>query len=287
MTKGQEYSKDGFIFVSINYRLGAFGFLSGPAVVQDGDQNAGLLDQRFAFEWVQKNIRLFGGAPDRVTAMGESVGGGSILALTVGPGVKAPFAQAISQSPAMNPTIAAPAGAYDEFLSRLNVSSLAEARELDSAAVIRANSEQIGAAPPTSYVFGAVKDAKSMPEHLDLLFHRGDFDKSVKILTGVNSFEGGFFFDPATKTEDDVRAVVNNSMPGMTSEQMGELTNNVYPPKFDGSQGYTDQDSRQMTIWGDAYFYCNFLALNEAYNGTSHACKSHSIWWRPHHHAPI
>ncbi|KAJ3492800.1 hypothetical protein NLG97_g5135 [Lecanicillium saksenae] len=271
MQKGQEYSKDGFIYVAINYRLGAFGFLSGPQVLQDGDQNAGILDQRFAFEWVQHNIHLFGGAPDRVTAMGESGGGGSILALMVGAGVKAPFSQVISQSPAMNPTIAAPAGAFEEFLSRLNVSSLAEARELDSAAVIRANSEQVGAAPPTSYVFGAVKDAKSMPAHLDVLFHRGEFDKSVKVLSSVNTLEGGFFFDPTAKTDDAVRKVITNGIPNFNATLLDELANQIYPPIFDGSQGYTDNQSRQISINGDAYFYCNFLALNEATKGAAHA----------------
>lgn len=273
MQKGQEYSKDGFIFVSLNYRLGALGFLSGPAVLQDGDQNAGLLDQRFAFEWVQNNIHLFGGAPDRVTAMGESGGGGSILALMVGAGVKAPFSQVIAQSPAMNPTLAAPAGAFDEFLVRLNVSCLADARKLDSSVIIRANSEQIGAAPPTSYVFGMVKDAKSMPQHLDVLFRRGDFDKTVKVFSAVNTLEGGFFFDPTAKTEDAVRNVIRKSMPNVTESQLDVLSNEIYPSVFDGSQGYTDQGSRQMSIYGDSYFYCNFLAANEASNGAAHACK--------------
>jgi carboxylesterase type B len=67
------------IFVAINYRLGAFGFLSGPTVQSDGVANAGLLDQRLALEWVQEHISEFGGDPNQVTVMGESAGGGSIL----------------------------------------------------------------------------------------------------------------------------------------------------------------------------------------------------------------
>lgn len=65
--------------MAINYRLGAFGWLSGPTYQEDGTANLGLLDQRFALEWVQKYITLFGGDPDNVTIMGESSGGGSIL----------------------------------------------------------------------------------------------------------------------------------------------------------------------------------------------------------------
>lgn len=70
---------EGVIFVSINYRLGAFGWLAGSEVAADGNPNAGLLDQRFAFEWVQKYISLFGGDACRITVMGESAGAGSIM----------------------------------------------------------------------------------------------------------------------------------------------------------------------------------------------------------------
>jgi carboxylesterase type B len=67
------------IFVSINYRLGAFGSISGPTLQEDGVANAGLLDQRLALEWVQQHIHKFGGDPERVAVMGESAGVGSIL----------------------------------------------------------------------------------------------------------------------------------------------------------------------------------------------------------------
>jgi carboxylesterase type B len=59
------------IFVALNYRLGAFGFLAGPEVEMDGTQNAGLYDQRLALDWIQLNIPLFGGSPERVTVIGE------------------------------------------------------------------------------------------------------------------------------------------------------------------------------------------------------------------------
>lgn len=59
MTSGRE----GVIYVAMNYRLGAFGWLSGATVEADGVANAGLYDQRFALQWVQQNIHLFGGDP--------------------------------------------------------------------------------------------------------------------------------------------------------------------------------------------------------------------------------
>lgn len=68
-----------FTFVEIQYRLGAFGYLSSTDVKNQGALNAGLLDQRFAFDWVQKYIARFGGDPTRVTIGGESSGAGSVM----------------------------------------------------------------------------------------------------------------------------------------------------------------------------------------------------------------
>lgn len=70
---------NGFISVMIQYRLGAFGFLSSEAVHKYGKTNAGLLDMRFALEWVQKHIAKFGGDPSRVTIGGESSGAGAAM----------------------------------------------------------------------------------------------------------------------------------------------------------------------------------------------------------------
>lgn len=70
---------NGFITVEIQYRLGAFGFLASPEVKEHGQLNTGLLDQRFALEWVQEHIAKFGGDPTRVTIAGESSGAGSVM----------------------------------------------------------------------------------------------------------------------------------------------------------------------------------------------------------------
>lgn len=70
---------NGFIAVEIQYRLGAFGYLSSPEVKANGALNAGLLDQRFALEWVQEHIAKFGGDPSRVTIAGESSGAGAVM----------------------------------------------------------------------------------------------------------------------------------------------------------------------------------------------------------------
>lgn len=71
------------VLVSINYRLGLFGFLN--AEIEGASGNQGLKDQVLALKWVQKNIRAFGGDPDRVTIFGESAGAISVSHLTMSP----------------------------------------------------------------------------------------------------------------------------------------------------------------------------------------------------------
>jgi carboxylesterase type B len=72
-------NNNSFIGVAIQYRLGAFGFLSSDEVDRFGSVNAGILDQTFALKWVQEYISSFGGDPRSVTISGESAGGGSVM----------------------------------------------------------------------------------------------------------------------------------------------------------------------------------------------------------------
>lgn len=98
---------DGTVVVTINYRLGALGFLAHPALTaQPGGPSGdyGLMDQQAALHWVQRNIRAFGGNPRDVTIFGESAGGLSVLSQLVSPGAHGLFARAIVESGAYNPT---------------------------------------------------------------------------------------------------------------------------------------------------------------------------------------
>ncbi|KAG9717295.1 carboxylesterase type B, partial [Aureobasidium melanogenum] len=72
-------NNNSFVGVAIQYRLGAFGFLSSDEVSRFGTVNAGILDQTFALKWVQEYISSFGGDPRSVTISGESAGGGSVM----------------------------------------------------------------------------------------------------------------------------------------------------------------------------------------------------------------
>jgi para-nitrobenzyl esterase len=92
---------DGVVVVTINYRLGALGFLAHPALAsRPGGPagNYGLMDQQAALRWVQANIGRFGGNPHNVTIAGESAGGLSVLAQMVSPGARGLFQKALIQS---------------------------------------------------------------------------------------------------------------------------------------------------------------------------------------------
>ena len=92
-------SRGDVVVVTINYRLGALGFLAHPALGPAGDVgNYGLADQQAALRWVHDNIAGFGGDPDKVTIAGESAGGMSVCDHLVAPGSEGLFSAAIIQS---------------------------------------------------------------------------------------------------------------------------------------------------------------------------------------------
>jgi len=99
---GANLATKGVVVVTINYRLGPFGFLSHPALTTESPEgtsgNYGLLDQIAALKWVKRNIAAFGGDPERVTVFGESAGAISILDLLVSPLAEGLFERAIVQS---------------------------------------------------------------------------------------------------------------------------------------------------------------------------------------------
>ncbi|KAF5021002.1 hypothetical protein F66182_6933 [Fusarium sp. NRRL 66182] len=284
LAQAQSVFNQDFVFVTLNYRLGAFGWLNSAEVLADGDANAALLDQRFALRWVQDNIHLFGGSKDRVTIMGESGGGSSVLHHLIAAGAQRDrlgascrstnklFQQAISQSPADVPVATGdPDELYKGFLSILEADDLDAARSMSSAAVIAANAAQVAAFPHTNYVHAPIVDFDTSFGPVIKSLHRGKFDKSVKVLAAHNIFEGGFFFDPNVKTDGDFHAWLKRSFPGLDGEQRGELADKIYPPVYDGSLGYVDLNTRQMKVWGESAIDCSFNAISQATKDKSYA----------------
>jgi len=121
--------RDGVIVVTINYRLGALGFLADPALASraggaSGDY--GLMDQQAALRWVRRNIGQFGGDPGNVTISGESAGGLSVLAQLVSPAARGLFAKAIIESGSyslLQPSLATAEASGEAFAAKVGCAS--------------------------------------------------------------------------------------------------------------------------------------------------------------------
>lgn len=189
--RGTSFARDGVVCVTINYRLGAEGFLH----LDDGTANLGLLDQIAALEWVQSNIAAFGGDPAKVTVAGQSAGAASIIALMAMPRARGLFHQAITQSGAAAQTLTAEtaAGVASRLAESLGVAPTREALgEVPVGRLARAASALLAevqtATDPTSWErlpFAPVVDGYTLPTHpLDGL--RRGAGSGVRLLAGWN-----------------------------------------------------------------------------------------------------
>ncbi|KAK3677426.1 hypothetical protein LTR78_002964 [Recurvomyces mirabilis] len=280
LARSENNGASGVIYVSLNYRLGAFGWLSGPTFQANGTANAGLHDQRFALEWIQANIAKFGGDPNRVTVFGESAGGGSIMhQITAygGNNGSVPFAQAVPQSPGWQPFVSnnQQESIFNSYLSLLNVSTIEQARQLPSSALITANIIQVGLSQYGSFTYGPTVDGDFVPAMPGELLLHGQFDKSLRIMVGHNADEGLLFTSPFTQTNADFAAFVVGDLPSLRGlpSTLDYITNTLYPPVFDGSQamGYTNQIARAAAATSELIFTCNTFYLNKAYGNNTHA----------------
>ena len=143
---GENLAKKGIVVVTVNYRLGAIGFLSHPDLFKespDAPANFGLLDQQAGIKWVKRNIAAFGGDPDNITIAGQSAGGGSVLnhltaKSSIGLYNRAIILSGIIQFPYIADNIISPknideACAYGvKFFEKLGVKTVEEARKLDA-----------------------------------------------------------------------------------------------------------------------------------------------------------
>ncbi|KAF2399744.1 alpha/beta-hydrolase [Trichodelitschia bisporula] len=239
---------DSVVFVAINYRLG-------------------LHDQRFALQWVQDHIADFGGDPDQVTVIGESAGGASILhQITAYGGTDNPFHRAIMQSPGFLPT---PSPLLQEkytqtYLSLLNVSTIEQARQLPSAALITANTIYVALQPYGSFGPGPSVDGDLVPDLPGRLIKAGNFDKSIKVLASHNANEGLLFTPWFVTSDPTYRASVKAALPLLSNATLDYIATTLYPPVFDGSYGYVDETQRSAQTVADLVFVCNTRYINSA-----------------------
>ncbi|RKS75652.1 para-nitrobenzyl esterase [Motilibacter peucedani] len=198
----------GVIGVSMNYRLGVFGFLATSQLTAEGGQsgNYGFLDQQAALRWVQRNIRAFGGKPYEVTIDGESAGAYSVCGHMISPESRGLFNQAMMQSTyCPSRTEAQAESASASFVSAVGCSSAA-----DPLACLRAASP--AKLLDASGGFGStfVHGTSTFPEPTQTALAAGRF-AHVPVLTGVNRDEGRTFVAGATGTKADYLTYLSRS----------------------------------------------------------------------------
>ena len=190
-----------------------------------------------------------------------------------GQGSPAPFKSAIIQSPALFPFRPASyqENATQNFLALLNVSTIAEARTLPSAALVKANQVQTGASPYGEFVYGPEVDGTFVPEYVGKLLGSGQFDHSVEVIVAHNSDEGPLFTDPHIVDDDSFNAFVATLFPSNNKTLIDYVTNVLYPPIFDGSQLYSSNLERVVLLNSDILVGCNTFYLDTAFLNRTYA----------------
>ncbi|RDI04540.1 carboxylesterase/lipase family protein [Flavobacterium sp. AG291] len=189
---GESLAEKGIVTVTLNYRLGIFGFFSHPELTKESPNHAsgnyGLLDQNAALVWVKKNIAAFGGDPNKITIAGESAGSISVSAQMASPLSRNLISGAIGQSGAMiNPTLDAVPLADAEkngvaFASKINSPELSKLRAIPAEQLLEEASKS------GAFNTRATVDGYFLPKLPSAIFAAGE-QANVPLLAGWTSAE--------------------------------------------------------------------------------------------------
>ncbi|GAA5875863.1 hypothetical protein JCM3774_001105 [Rhodotorula dairenensis] len=272
----------GFIAVNANYRLGLLGFWNSVGLLEEGEAaNAGILDGRFAVEWVRKNIAQFGGDPDNIAIHGQSGGGGAIMTqLVLYDGQKPNYQKAIPRSnqnyaaykvqdlTARNDAFAASVNCTDSATTSAGAKKqLACLRKL-SAETIRLAALQFSTTKQANRFswpgwFPSV-DGKTLTDYPIRLLNAGKI-APVPVMTGDVTNEQGWL---TPHPNANYTALIANSVgPGVTDRFIREKTR-IYPePIVNASANtntYSNTDSRGWAFLDDTTFNVAAFAIARA-----------------------
>jgi para-nitrobenzyl esterase len=259
---GEAMAKKGVVFITINYRVGTFGFLVHPELSKETNQqtsgNYALLDMIAALQWIQKNITSFGGDPKNVTIAGQSAGAFAVNYLTATPLAKGLFHRAIAESggsfsnrSALNKINAEQQGV--DFAKKLNCNSLAELREKSAEDIMKASG---GMSSP-------IIDGYVMPESIYDIFSKGK-QNDVATIVGWNKEDVLSLPKPIKKavfkeqiqkrfgalSEDFLKAYDSN-----TDEEAAQSQSEITRDEFFGYQDYTWAKMQNKTGKAKVYMY--------------------------------
>ena len=194
MYDGARLAARGIVVVTINYRLGVFGWLAHPELSAESPKgvsgNYGLLDQIEALRWVRRNIGAFGGNPSNVTIAGESAGALSVMYLMAAPPARGLFSKAIAESAYMISTPELKQRRFGSEAAEESGTRLAAALHKRDLAALRAMDAQAlaDAAPAAGYAPWGTVDGQILPRQLVDVFDRAE-QAPVPLLAGFNSGE--------------------------------------------------------------------------------------------------
>lgn len=205
--EGWSFARHGVVLVTINYRLGIFGFMAHKSLSAESETgisgNYGILDQIAALRWVKENIRAFGGDPNRVMVAGQSAGGMSVCALLTSPLASGLFCAAAIHSggPHYNRTTAALTEAESNgevVFSHFNCDSAAQMRALSA--------EKLLEYPTKGMIFRPNVDGVVIPEDPYRAFMNGRIAR-VPILFGSTADEGSFLPISGDTDEEKIESI--------------------------------------------------------------------------------
>jgi para-nitrobenzyl esterase len=263
--------KHELIVVTINYRLGALGFLALRSLEAESSAqvagNYGLLDQQAALKWVKRNIPAFGGDPGKVTIAGESAGGISVCDQLLSPGASGLFRGAIIES---GPCMRQATMAEREKTGRALMTKLGCGEANNEAACLRAKTDQqVLAAMPGSLqgplLWAPVVDGHVLPMQPVEAFRSGNFNK-VPVINGSNRDEGSLFvaFGKPLSVESYPAAIASFARAHPADGRSLSDDNNSarvlaeYP-----LESYQSPSEGLAAVLGDAIFSCPIEQTNE------------------------
>lgn len=270
-------AKKGIVFVTINYRLGVFGFYSHPELTKESGHNAsgnyGILDQIAALQWIQRNIGSFGGDPANVTIAGQSAGSMSVNILDASPLAKGLFAKIIAESGATTVmgeiAITFPLDAAEisglQLEKLVGASDLSGLRNTPAENILSAYQEQ-GISPTRI----PIVDGYVLPESIPSIF-AGNKQTDVPLLTGFN--EDDIVFHPIS-TVDYLHEHFGESAdtlltfyPIIHNDEINqEAADNFLRDTYFGVQNYSWAliQSEQGKAYSYQYFFCRKVPRDKA-----------------------
>ena len=215
---GEGFAKNGVIMITVGFRCGVFAGLCHRELSRESERetghytsgNYGLLDQIAAVKWVRRNIRAFGGDPDRVSLFGQSAGATAVQRLITTPLLKGDLFAAVMQSAggmdprymAVEATLEQSEAFGEKVLETLGVSSLEEARALPAETILNG----IESGPETSMAHLSPKpDGYTLLHTPDRAGFLGEYPSDIPVMIGTTKHEGFAFGTYSAITQEDLK----------------------------------------------------------------------------------